>query len=770
MRYPFFILSMIFSMQLVFSQTNNLRISGVLVDRMNSPVDYANITLLNKDSIYIGGADLSINGTFDISDIIAGDYLLKIASLGYNDVYVSIPQLANDLNIGTISLSESSEMLNEVVITADAVINKVNKQILLPNSLQLNTSTQGFDLLNKMSIPDIRIDGVNRIISSADGGNVQLRINGVRSEISELMAIKADNILRVESYNALDARFGNEDASVIIDVILKEKRTGGYLMADLTNAVFTGFGNNQVSARMNYKDSEFGLLYDLSYRDYEDRWIDKVTEFRIPDNVIIRTMKGINAPFKYQIHDVSLFYNLTAKNKYTFNLVLKDRIFDRNTITKNQIFYLNNNESIFSKIENDDYTHNPVLDIFFKYNLPNKQSLALNMVGTYIKTNSDRLYLEFNDISNLTDIRNRIKGDKYSIISELIYEKGLNNLDFVSGVKHTQSYANNKYTGNSVGEIDLKNMDTYVFAQIQGTVKKIDYSLGVGITRLSFQQEREGYTFYSLRPSILLSYSIQDNLTLKYAFSVISRAPSLSQLSNITQQVDSLLSTTGNSGLKPYNMYNNNLTLNYHQGILNTSLNLRYTYYNRPIMDNIYLEEDKLIVVPDNQRRFQRLGGFINVNVELIKDVWSIDLTGGIDRYQSNGRLYLHSYINHWGNISTNASYKKFDFNMGIYFRANQLWGETIYYGEDWQTVDLGYTHNTFKFGVGMSYPFKNKWSSGSKNLSEVKPETSWTYIADNGRMLYLRFAWNFSFGKKAHTSKKTLNNMDSDTGIKSLD
>lgn len=107
---------------------------------------------------------------------------------------------------------------------------------------------------------------------------------------------------------------------------------------------------------------------------------------------------------------------------------------------------------------------------------------------------------------------------------------------------------------------------------------------------------------------------------------------------------------------------------------------------------------------------------------------------------------------------------------MGIYFRANQLWGETIYYGEDWQTVDLGYTHNTFKFGVGMSYPFKNKWSSGSKNLSEVKPETSWTYIADNGRMLYLRFAWNFSFGKKAHTSKKTLNNMDSDTGIKSLD
>ncbi len=770
MRTLFFLLSVIFLSQSAFSQSGNLNITGILVDRDNSPVDYATITLLSSDSLYVRGANLLADGTFDISDIVSGDYLLKIQSLGYNDMYVSIPQMNKKMNIGTISLTENSEILNEVVVTADAVINKVNKQILLPSSLQLKTSTQGFDLLNKMPIPDIRVDVVNRVISSADGGNVQLRINGVRSEINELMSLKAENILRVESYNALDARFGNEDASVIIDVILKERITGGYVMADLTNALFTGFGNHQVAGRMNYKDSEFGISYDLSYRDYEDRWIDKTTTFNIPDNTIIRRQYGIRTPFNYQVHTINLLYNLLSKDKYTLNILLKNELWDANNDYRSKNYYINNNASSLSTTFNSLHSNKPVLDVFFKYNLPNEQSLAFNMVGTYIRTDNDRLYMESNEIENLTDIHNKIKGDKYSLISELIYDRKIQNQLFTAGAKHTQGYANNKYTGSSIGEVDLKNTDTYVFAQIQGSIKKIGYSFGLGLTRLWFQQEDEGYTFYSLRPSAQLSYKIRDNLTVKYAFSVISRAPSLSQLSDIVQQVDSLVSTTGNSALKPYNVYNNNFIFSYHKGVVNASLNLRYTYYNRPIMDNIYVEDDKLLVIPDNQRRFQRLGGFLNVNAELIKNIWSIGLTGGIDYYQSNGQSYSHSYTNHWGDIETNVAYKKFDLNMGIYLRTNQLWGETINYGEDWQSIDLGYTHNSFKFGVGMSYPFKNKWSAGSKSLSDLKPETSWTYIADNGHMLYLKFAWNFSFGKKAHISKKTLNNIDSDTGIKSLD
>ena len=65
-----------------------------------------------------------------------------------------------------------------------------------------------------------------------------------------------------------------------------------------------------------------------------------------------------------------------------------------------------------------------------------------------------------------------------------------------------------------------------------------------------------------------------------------------------------------------------------------------------------------------------------------------------------------------------------------------------------------------------MSYPFKDYWSAGSKNISSVKPTKSWSYIKENGHMLYLRFSWNMSFGRKHEAGKKSLDNADTDKGI----
>jgi hypothetical protein len=39
-------------------------------------------------------------------------------------------------------------------------------------------------------------------------------------------------------------------------------------------------------------------------------------------------------------------------------------------------------------------------------------------------------------------------------------------------------------------------------------------------------------------------------------------------------------------------------------------------------------------------------------------------------------------------------------------------------------------------------------------------------YANDFSRMLLLKFAWNFDFGRKAGSVDKRLNNADTDTGI----
>lgn len=48
------------------------------------------------------------------------------------------------------------------------------------------------------------------------------------------------------------------------------------------NAVTTGFGNDQVYLRANHKLSEFGLSYYVSYRDYDDRYVNEDQILRYP--------------------------------------------------------------------------------------------------------------------------------------------------------------------------------------------------------------------------------------------------------------------------------------------------------------------------------------------------------------------------------------------------------------------------------------------------------------------------------------------------------
>ncbi|QIK59747.1 TonB-dependent receptor [Dysgonomonas sp. HDW5A] len=766
----FYFLMTVYSSYL-FSQRDHVSVMGSLIDATNTPIEYANVSLLSKDSTYILGGNSTSDGQFRISPTSQGDYIVKVSYVGYQDTYINVPQLMEKRDIGIVVLQENTHNLKEIEVTADRVINKVDRQITLPTDFQIKNSVQGIDLLNKMAIPEIAVDPVNRTVIATDGGSVQIRINGVRVSSVELMGVKADDVLRVETYNALGARFGGEDATVIIDVILKQKKTGGYVMTDLMNAPFVGFGDNLVVTKMNYKDSQFGALYYLSYRDYKDRFINRKTEFNNPDDSFYRQQDGIKTPFNYQTHNVNFSYNLRSSDKYLLNVEFRNEILNVNNNYRSRSYYSNTGLTTFNNTLNRNSRYSPTLDLFFKYNLSKKQSLMTNIVGTYIKTNNKRDYKEYDDEVIFVDISNRDKGNKYSLITEVVYENQFNDkLGFSTGINHTQGYIENTIIQATAEKMNLRNTNTYLFSQLQGTIQKFNYSLGVGITRIWFNEAKNGFTFYAFRPSLQLAYKAKDNLAIRYNFSIESQAPSLGQLNGVDQRVDSIQISRGNPNLRPYNLYNNILTLSFSRNNISANLNFRYNYFDSPIMDVTYLENDMYINTYANQNNLVKYGVFANMKIQLIKDIWSIGVTGGVDRFHSQSSTYSHYHTAYWGNINTNASYKKFDLNFAINFRTSSLWGEIISYGEDWQSIDLGYRYRAFRFGAGMSYPFKSEWSAGYKNLSKIRTENSWTYIPDNGHMLFLRFSWDVSFGKKYQSVSKSLNNSDRDTGIRGID
>ena len=746
-------------------------IKGRIIEQQTSlPIEFASATLLKNDSTFVANGESDNNGLFEIKgNFVKQDYILRITYIGFATNYIRINNLEKNIDLGDISLISDSQNLDEVTVTANKVINKVDRQIILPSKMEIESSTNGFDMLNKMFIPGLIIDPINKSIKSRNQ-NVQLRINGIRATIQEVQSLIPNDISRVEYFDEPGVRFGDENVGAVVNfIVTRTKESGAYIAVEARNAPFIEFGDDRLSVKANHKASQFSLDYSVSYRGYDKRWSDGNGTYNFPNNTIEYRKKGIKEPMSYQYHDFNLAYNLTKADKYTFNVSLKDQIFNSNQVIGSNILYTNDNIETAAYSRNKMKSNTPSLDIYYRQELKNKQSLAINVVGTYIGSDEKRNYNESReDNTDPLSIFNKIDGDKYSIIGEVLYNKEFeNNMILTLGGKHTQGYTENKYRGNTVSDNTMKNAESYVYAQLQGKFSdKLKYSVGIGGSRVWFKEDQFDKTYFMIRPSLRLSYSLNDEVNLRYSFNVKTSVPSLGFLSNVEQRVDSFFITRGNPDLKPYNTYTNRITVSYNKAPLNLELNLTHTYMHKPYMNSYSIEDLNIISSRENYKNYQVFSADISGSLNIIKDIWTVNAWFGAYHFSDKNSYDSFKYNSMTGGFNSNLLYKNFTLLCGMNLRYNELWGQSISYGEKWSYVEAGYKYKEAKLALGMSLPFDKYWSGGSKNLSKIAPSKQWTYIKENSRMIYLSFSYNISFGRKYSTQDKKLNNSDSDRGV----
>ena len=106
------------------------------------------------------------------------------------------------------------------------------------------------------------------------------------------------------------------------------------------------------------------------------------------------------------------------------------------------------------------------------------------------------------------------------------------------GLRHTQSFANNEYRNGHYYETDMNQGDTYVYGEYRGKVKKLDYRLGVGVTRSYYKQSGDdSYENYSFNPRLVLHYALPGN---SFVVSIRPRAcfsPSYNKVKSQTKHV-----------------------------------------------------------------------------------------------------------------------------------------------------------------------------------------------------------------------------------------
>lgn len=769
MQTKYFVLAA--AMVCAVSMAANNKVSGVIKDAADkTALIGVNVSLKQGDQ-QVSGTVTDAHGKFSL-ETETGEFVLECSYIGYEPIGMSLT-VSGNTHLGTIEMNEASTELSEVVVEGDAVIQKVDRQILLPNKEQLGASSDGMSLLQNLQIPRIVVNPVENSVKTLANQEVQLRINGIEASSSEVMAINPKDVIRIEYHDQPGVRYNG--AAAVINYIVKHRDTGGNLMLNASNGVtMPGWGEYHLSGKVNFGKSSFSLITHYSPRDIY--WTRTNAEtYNFSTGTIENREVGEPTRFKGNPVNLGLSYNWTNGEKNMLQIALRDNMLFMPQSETNRDSYLYQGMDSFA-IHDHESTQSisPSLDIYYEHNLPDDNHLYFDVVGTYINSSNDRRFEQLplgETVADTTDVTSRVRGNKYSLIGEAIYEKDWENIGLTVGVRHNQQWVENTYLGSADATVNMTTAETYAFAEVQQRVKQFSYAVGIGAMHTYIEQGGQKSSNWIARPQLTLSYDFGKGVFWKYKGYVSGYQPSLSAMSDVAQQIDKYQIRQGNPNLKPVMFVANEMQLSWQSKYVNLNIWANYSYDHKPIMEETYEQlidgQAYAIRTYANHRGFHRLQVAPSVQVRLLQNKLIFTVAPFANYYVSLGNSYTHKHFNPGVRASFMGMYNGWQFFGEVTTRYNNLWGETLEYGEFYHQIGVGYNADKWGFRAMLMNPFSVKgYSIETKDLSALAPNTQHAEMRDFRQMLILNFHCNLDFGTQRRENGKRINNEDKENGI----
>jgi len=255
-------------------------ITGTVNDNTQTPLLGVNVMLKNTTQ----GTQTNENGAFTISTIEAGDYILQLSYIGFKTREMPITITSDNISLGTITLYEGNEILNEVIVEGERRNKFSRKETAYVSKLPLkdieNTqvySTVTTEILKSQVVTNFddalkNATGVEQLWQSTgrggDGaGYYSLRGFSVQPQLVNGLpgltngTINPANIERIEVLKGPSATlFGNAVSSYggLINVVTKKPYVGTGGELSFTSGTY---GLNQIVGDFNTALSKEDNLY-----------------------------------------------------------------------------------------------------------------------------------------------------------------------------------------------------------------------------------------------------------------------------------------------------------------------------------------------------------------------------------------------------------------------------------------------------------------------------------------------------------------------------
>ncbi len=654
-------------------------VKGRIVEqRSGQPVEFANIIVYSlQDSSIVSGGISDKNGYFEVNRVGFGKFYVKVQFIGFGEH--TIPEITVSrqnliVNLGTIEMELSAEMLDEVQVDAyvERVEYRLDRRVV---NVSRDISAAGGTAVDALqNVPGVQTD-IDDNVSLRGTESFLVLIDGRPSPIGgseALQQIPAESIESIEIITNPSARYDPEGVGGIINVIMKKDRRDGYNAQVSANyGSFNSFGGDLL---VNIRKDRVNFFIGGNYNENINRGVGSEvrnsylkgdTVFSIineNDRQRIRNSGSARIGMDYYFNDNEIITVSGRLNTFSFGRNLNsaaqtyfsadDNIFGHyNYLTENEFRmnwnYFQGDINYFKKFSDDGQQ----LQVYASYSTNNRDQLNI-----FSEQEAD---INMNPIegSEIHETRTIDGGSGSRINLNVDYEHPINNqYKLETGYQIALSELTNEYKfQNLINETwidDSTMINPYIFNQnIQSgyllfsnapSKQKFGYLLGLRteytdrVFRQTTTDEDWPYKSFDFFPSVHVSYKLPADMELMASYSRRLQRPRPWSLNPFEDVEDPNNRRRGNPLLKPE--FTNSFELNLQKRFNNNFIS--FEAYYRETTNRI---ERQIEVDPDNPdifiATFQNIGESRATGSEMMTNLnlyrwWNLNFTGSVYYYE----------------------------------------------------------------------------------------------------------------------------------------
>jgi iron complex outermembrane recepter protein len=757
------------------------------------------------DSVAVKFTATDEKGFFDFDNQPAGHYVLKITSIGYEDLSTSSFNLGDrdTIAMGTIQLTIAAKQLDEAVLRSRKPLIQIKNDRLIFN-VENSISAIGnnaFELLRKS--PGVTISSNDNIALKGKSG-VNIYIDGKPTNLASdqlieyLKTLNSGNIEAIEIISNPGASFEASGTAGIINIRMKKnKRKGfngslslGYIQwytAKTSNSFNLNYRNSKINAFGSYSNS-FGI-YRKTLEGYRIQ-IDSLYD-------IYNTNRNNRKTHNFK---TGMDYFINPRN--TIGVMVNGSYLDGRVIYKGESNIRGVNNASISEIlnsENDVKSHLNNLNVNLNYKFADTTGKVVNVdidraifraTGTsfqpntyidpangqvkYIRNFSNNTPVDIDIYTAKVDFETNLKKGRIAFGIKSSYVKSANTFEFFdeypvrklladkSNLFNYDEYINAGYTNYTVSL--SQKWDLQAGLRLEHT-----YSRGV-LTRYDNTQagtdDNVKRNYLNLFPSTAITWKANDKNSFNLTFSRRINRPTYQDLNPFENKLDELSYEKGNAFLKP--QYSNSTELTHtFKNFLNTAINYSFTS-NFVAVVNDTINRKGVLISPRNLDKQRMLGIVITANVPITKWLESYFYAGLNKQWlQSNiapgkivdiGFTTFAGYMQHSLNLG-----KGYSAEVSAWFLSGGLWG--IFRESSNGSFDFAIQKRILKNTASVKLAFNDiLFTTPNSSTSDFGGSFLTFRNMSENRLVRLSFNWRFG-RSEVQAARERSTGSDSESG-----